>query len=269
MARTWPSQLGRLLRGFGPSDLLDGLAWPRGLPLRLEGVWVRRGQAEILRGIDLTFEPARRYVVVGASGAGKSTLLRLLNRLDDPDEGKLGLGATALADLPVRVVRRSVGLVFQNPRPLPCTVAENLAYAFEVVGRDVPGLERLSEALTEVGLDPAWLDRGAMGLSGGEKQRLALTMVLLTEPEILALDEPTAGLDPASARRVADVLARRVASSGLRTITVSHHREHAAWLGETTIVLDAGRAVDSGPTGEVLPRIDSAVWAGSDTHRSP
>ncbi len=232
--------------------------WPRGQPLRLEGVRLRRGEAEVLRGVDLSFEPGRRYVLIGPSGAGKSTLLRLLNRLEDPDEGRIAIGETPLSALPVRAVRRGVGLAFQSPRPLPGTVAENLAYPFEVAGLPAPGADRLLKMLAGVGLDPSGLGRDASGLSGGERQRLALAVALAAGPEVLALDEPTSALDPASARRVADLLARLAGEIGLRTIAVTHHREHATWLGETAVVLDAGLVVDQGPTAEVLARTDAA-----------
>src|SRR3954451_14110013 len=106
--------------------MIDESAWPRGQTLRLAGVRVVRGGSEILRGVDLTFEPGCRYVLIGASGAGKSTLLRLLNRLDDPDSGTLAIGEAALTALPVRVVRTAVGLVFQAPRPLPGSLRDNL-----------------------------------------------------------------------------------------------------------------------------------------------
>lgn len=234
--------------------------WPRGRPLRLEGVRVRRGPTEVLRGLDLALEPGRRYVIVGPSGAGKSTLLRLLNRLDDPDAGRLLVGDTPLPSLPVRCVRTNVGLVFQAPRPLPGTLRENLGYPFDVRGRRPPADRQLAGVLEEVGLDPGWLGRDAQGLSGGERQRLALAVALGVEPEILALDEPTAALDPAAARRVADVLARRSRQSGLRTIAVTHHREHAAWLGETAVILDGGRVAEVGPTAEVLARVDAGLW---------
>jgi ABC-type multidrug transport system ATPase subunit len=219
--------------------------------------------AEVLRGVDLAFEPGRRYVIVGASGAGKSTLLRLLNRLDDPGGGRLWIGPTPLDSLPVRAVRAGVGLVFQAPRPLPGTVRENLHFPFEVRNRRPPADGELSAALEEIGLDPAWLDRDAQGFSGGERQRLALAVALGAGPEILALDEPTAALDPAAARRMADLLAQRSRRDGLRTIAVTHHREHAAWLGETTVVLADGRVADLGPTAEVLARADAGLWEGS------
>jgi putative ABC transport system ATP-binding protein len=251
------------------NDHTPNSSWPRGSPLRLEGVIVKRGLVEILRGVNITFEPGRRYVLVGPSGAGKSTLLRVLNRLEDPDEGRIFVGSTPLMELPVRLVRRSVGLVFQNPRPLPGTVRENLAYPNEVVGANPSDAGRLAEALAEVGLDPGWLERDAAGLSGGERQRLALAVALQADPEILALDEPTSGLDPASARRVAELLARRCAADGLRTIVVTHHREHAAWLGDEAVVIEAGRMVDQGPTAELLARVDHSIWEGSQPEGNP
>ena len=246
MSVAWP---GPKVRNRDGKDL----GWPRGAPLRLEGVRLRRGGAEVLRGVDLAFEPGRRYVVLGASGAGKSSLLRLLNRLEDPDAGRILLGEVPLAALPVRAVRRGIGLVPQAARPLPGTVAENLAYPSLVVGLPAPPPERLAAALAEVGLEPDWLGRDAGGLSGGERQRLAVAVALSAEPELLVLDEPTAALDPGAARRLADALDRR-AAAGLRTIAVCHHREHAAWLGETAVVLDAGRVVDRGPIAAVLAR---------------
>src|SRR4051794_41431997 len=115
--------------------MIDESAWPRGEPLRLEGVRVVRGGSEILRGVALAFEPGRRYVLVGASGAGKSTLLRLLNRLEDPAEGTVRIGSEDLKGLSVRLVRSRVGLVFQSPRPLPGTVLDHLPYPFSVPKR--------------------------------------------------------------------------------------------------------------------------------------
>jgi len=222
---------------------------------------VLRGPVEILRGVDLTFEPERRYVLIGASGSGKSTLLRLLNRLEDPGDGRITVGSIALNSLPIRAVRRGVGLVLQDARPLPGSVAENLAYPFQVRGLPTPDPRQMAEAVIEVGLEPRLLDRDSAGLSGGERQRLAIAVALGVGPEFLALDEPTAGLDPSSARQVADCLERRFRSTGLRTVVVTHHREHAAWLGDTTAVLDAGRIVDCGPTAEVLARTDARAWS--------
>ena len=121
--------------------------------------------------------------------------------------------------------------------------------------------ERWAESIVqEVGLDPAWLDRDASGLSGGERQRLAIAVALRTDPAILALDEPTSALDPASARRVAEVLRARSGRDGLTTIAVTHNRDHAAWLGDRAVVLEAGKVADRGTTADVLARDDASFW---------
>src|SRR5262249_52986070 len=129
--------------------LLTDPHWPRGQCLVLEDVHLRRVQTEILRGVDLQFEPNHRYVLLGPSGAGKSTLLRLLNRLDAPSSGRVLVGTTPLSALPVQSVRRGVGLVFQSPRPLSGTLADNLAYPFEVRSLRRPNRETMSQALAE------------------------------------------------------------------------------------------------------------------------
>ena len=236
------------------------LSWPTGSPIHLVGVTVRRGPSEILRGLDLTFEPGRRTLLLGPSGSGKTTLLRLLNRLEDPVDGEIRVADRRLDRFPVAVVRRQIGLVFQGPRPLPGTVAENLAYPFTVRNRELPRVDQMSGWLDEVGLAVP-LDRQAGGLSGGERQRLALATALAADPEILLLDEPTSALDPIAASRVAEVLRRRSERTGLRTIVVSHDRRQAASLGDWAVVLRAGRIDDEGPIDEVLARHDAAEWA--------
>lgn len=226
--------------------------------LRLDGVCITRGDRPILRGISLAFEPGHRHVLIGRSGSGKSTLVRLLNRLDDPDSGAIRLGDRPLASLPVLEVRRRIALVPQSPRPLPGTLADNLAYAFDARRLPRPGAAALAGALAEVGLDPGGLARDAGALSGGERQRLALAVALAARPELLVLDEPTAALDPASARRVADLLDRRARDEGLRTIVVTHDHALAPRLGDVGIRLEAGRVADVGAILDVIGRAAAA-----------
>jgi ABC-type glutathione transport system ATPase component len=121
----------------------------------------------------------------------------------------------------------------------------------------------------ELGLDPLWLSRDASALSGGERQRLAMAVAMGADPEILVLDEPTSALDPSASRKIANILAERSRSMGLRTICVTHHRGHAAMLGDTAVVLERGRVVDIGPIGESLLRLDAAAWVESPEGDSP
>jgi len=232
-------------------------AWPGHQALRLEVVRVSRGGHEILRGINFVFEPDHRHVIIGASGSGKSTLIRLLNRLDDPDSGTVFLGDVPVSSLPVLDLRRRVGLVFQSPRPLPGTLGENLIYPQIVRKLPPPERDRQLGALAEVGLDPAWLDRAAGPLSGGERQRLAIAVALGMDPEILVLDEPTAALDPNSARRISELLDQKAQNQGLRTIVVTHDRAQAARLGDWGVRLEAGVIADQGPILDVLHRADN------------
>ncbi len=229
-------------------------SWPRGEPLRLSQVKLSRGSTEILHGIDLTFEPGKRYVIVGASGSGKSTLLRLLNRLEDPTSGEVRIGDHPLTEFPIWLVRRSIGMVFQTPRPLPGSVRENLLYPWMLKKLSTPADATLVENLEHVGLKGITLDRDAASLSGGERQRLLIAVALQARPEILALDEPTASLDPEMARTVAHSLQRLSQETGIRTIAVCHQPDLAPLLGETVIVMKEGRVVDQGPIGLVLEK---------------
>ena len=242
----------------GLNPISPSTSLPDGQALRLRDVRVQRGGTEILHGINLDFEPDHRYVILGASGSGKSTLIRLLNRLDDPDSGTITLGAVPLARWPVLEVRQGIGLVLQSPRPLPGTVEDNLQYAGQLRNRPALDRDRHEHALTEVGLDPTWLDRVAAQLSGGERGRLAIAMALGMSPEILILDEPTAALDPASARQISDLLARKHQTERLRTIVVTHDRILAPLMGDRGVRLERGTVADVGLIHDVLIRANVA-----------
>jgi putative ABC transport system ATP-binding protein len=162
--------------------------------------------------------------IVGPSGAGKSTLLRLLNRLDDPDEGRVLLDGTDVRDYDVLELRRRVQLVGQVPVTFPGTVADNVG--------DVTLLRR-------VGLTDALAEREADRLSVGEAQRMALARALARAPEVLVLDEPTSALDIES-RDGIERLVRQLADDGLTVVMVTHDPRQAADLADA--ILDIGRS---------------------------
>jgi putative ABC transport system ATP-binding protein len=153
-------------------------------------------------------------VMVGPSGAGKTTLLRLLNRLDDPDEGVVIFEGRDVRDYDVLELRRRVQSVGQVPVTFPGTVAANVS------------ANATADLLARVGLDPILAEREADRLSVGEAQRMALARSLALSPDVLALDEPTSALDVESKAGI-ERLIRDLADSGLTVVMVSHDPRHA------------------------------------------
>jgi putative ABC transport system ATP-binding protein len=152
-------------------------------------------------------------LIVGPSGAGKTTLLRLLNRLDDPDEGVVLFEGRDVRDYDVLELRRRVQSVGQVPVTFPGTVADNVGAG-------------ATDLLVRVGLDPKLAGREADRLSVGEAQRMALARSLALSPDVLALDEPTSALDMANKTEI-ERLIRELADSGLTVVMVSHDPRHA------------------------------------------
>jgi putative ABC transport system ATP-binding protein len=152
-------------------------------------------------------------VMVGPSGSGKTTLLRLLNRLDDPDDGVVLFEGRDVRDYDVLELRRRVQSVGQVPVTFPGTVADNVRGG-------------TTELLKRVGLDPRLASREADRLSVGEAQRMALARSLALSPDVLALDEPTSALDMSNKAGI-ERLVRELADSGLTVVMVSHDPRHA------------------------------------------
>lgn len=194
--------------------------------------------------------------LVGASGSGKTTLVQHLNGLLRPTSGHVRLhGEDIWADGEAVAARRRVGLVFQFPEAqlFEETVAADVAFGPRCHGLATDAARRAAEeALRAVGL-PAeeFGHRGPLTLSGGERRRAAIAGVLAIRPEVLILDEPTAGLDPANERLIATLL-RRLADEGHAVWLVSHDIDRVAELCATTTVLQSGRVLHDGPTPTVL-----------------
>ncbi len=157
----------------------------------------------ILQGIDLEFAPGAVNVILGPNGAGKSTLLRLLGLLDKPGRGEIyydGLKLSGMTRSACTRLRRRSGFVFQSPLLLAGTVAANLRFGPRLRHLSVSERE-ISRVLEKTGLSGR-LEQDAQLLSGGEKQRLQLARVMLLDPDLYLLDEPTANLDPLSVKNI-------------------------------------------------------------------
>ena len=222
----------------------------------LSGVCQERGGREVLH--DLTLDlPARRLVsLIGPSGAGKSSLIRLLNRLDDPTRGDIRFLGESISTLPIRALRRRVGFVFQSPTMFPGTVADNLRTAARhdatsAVKTASPD-DAFGAVLRSVELDESYLARDAAGLSGGEQQRVSIARALTTAPEVMVLDEPTSALDPEVAERFMATVARLSREHELSVIMVTHRLAEARQWSDFTVMLDAGRVVETGDSASLF-----------------
>lgn len=213
--------------------------------ITLDGVSVRFDERLVLDDVSVELT-APTIAVIGANGSGKSTFARLLNGLVTPSSGTVSVHGLD----PVRdraAVRKRVGFVFTNPdaQILMPTPAEDLALSLR--GRSKAEVtERVREALDAQGLgDHA--DAPASTLSGGQKQMLALTSVLITEPRLIVADEPTTLLDLRNARRIGDLLLAQSA----QVVVVTHDLELAARC-EAAVLFEDGRVVESGDPTRVI-----------------
>jgi cobalt/nickel transport system ATP-binding protein len=207
-----------------------------------------------LDGIDLVVRPAERVALIGPNGAGKTTLALHTNGLLHADRGTVRVAGKPLGPDTLREARRRVGYVFQDADDqlfMP-TVREDVAFGPANDGlRGVALEEQVTAALAA--LDATHLvDRVPHHLSGGERRRVAIATVLAMRPDLLVLDEPSAGLDPMSRRE----LIRTLEHLTIAQLIVTHDLLLALELCPRTVLLDAGRVVADGPTGRILADAD-------------
>jgi putative ABC transport system ATP-binding protein len=197
-------------------------------------------------------------VVVGPSGSGKSTLLRCCNRLEVPTSGRVLFHATDVAALDPLRLRRRVGMVFQRPTPFPGTVRENLAVALPTIDDHTAATH-----LDQVGLPAAFLDRVTTELSGGEAQRVCLARTLVTEPEVVLMDEVSSSVDPVQ-RQGLEQLARTLASRGVVVVWVTHDLAQMRRIADHVLVVIAGRVAHTSGVATVddAPEPARAFLAG-------
>ena len=213
--------------------------------------------AAALRDVSFAIEDGEFLGVIGHTGSGKSTLIQHLNGLIRPTSGTVIVNGLDLSDksTDLRRVRRSVGLVFQYPeyQLFEETVQKDIAFGPKNLGLDGDEVQRrVEEACALVELPFAAVrDKSPFELSGGQKRRVAIAGVLAMEPEVLILDEPTAGLDPAG-RDAILALIRRWHEGGRTIVMVSHSMEDVARLADRILVLDHGKKAMEGTPREVF-----------------
>ncbi len=222
-----------------------------------------------LQGASLQAVEAGVHGLIGITGSGKSTLLQHLNGLLLPQAGRVTVGPFDLNDsrTDLKAVRRYAGLVFQNPeyQLFEQYVGDEIAYAPRLNGEQGPALrETVRTAMEMVGLDfTGFKDRLTFTLSGGERRKVALASLLAMHPQVLLLDEPTAGLDPLSRRETLNSL-KQLKAQGITQVLSSHYMEDVAEMCDAVTVIHAGRTLMAGPGPEVFGQIRQLEAVGLD-----
>ena len=225
-------------------------------------------ESKALEDISLQIGDGEFVGVIGHTGSGKSTLLQHLNGLLKPTSGKIYIDDDDLTSSTTSMlkIRRKVGLVFQYPeyQLFDETVAADVAFGPKNLGLDEEeAIEKATAAITRVGLDYEELkDVSPFDLSGGQKRRIAIAGVIAMDPEVLILDEPTAGLDPGAHEEILDMICRIHEERKNITILVSHNMNDIARLCDRVLVIEKGKLAMNGTVREVFSRGDELEEMG-------
>ena len=224
-------------------------------------------ETRALQGVDFCVHAGDAVGIVGPTGAGKSTLLQHLNGLLRPQQGTVLVGGISLSDpnADIRAIRQRVGLLFQNPEDqlFERYAGDDVAFGPRNLGLPSEQVrERVRRAMETVGLPFAYKDRLTAELSQGQRRRLALAGVLALDPQVLVLDEPTAGLDPQGRRALLRTLSQWRARAGRALVVATHNMEDVAELCTRVYVLVAGRIEAHGSPRDVFSQHDLLARSG-------
>ena len=219
------------------------------------------GDFKALKNINMEIQENEITAFIGPSGCGKSTFLKTVNRMNDlvdgvRIEGNITLdGVDIYKDIDVIDLRRRVGMVFQQPNPFPMTIYDNVAY-----GPRIHGIKKKSQLddIVERSLRQAaiWdevkdrLKKNALGVSGGQQQRICIARALAVEPEVLLMDEPTSALDPISTMKIEDLALEL--KKNYTIIIVTHNMQQASRISDKTAFFLTGEVVEYGPTLQIF-----------------
>jgi cobalt/nickel transport system ATP-binding protein len=209
-----------------------------------------------LNGVNFTAGRKERVAVIGANGAGKSTLFKHLNGILKPSSGEVLVHGEAVTKKNLREVRKTVGLVFQNPddQVFSPTVEQDIAFGPTNLGLDEETVaHRVESAIQLMALEDLRA-RPPHHLSGGEKKRVAIAGVLAMEPQVLVLDEPTAGLDPQGVADLVRFVNTLPKEFGMTVIFSTHHLDLVPELADSVYVMDHGQVVTHGSVPEIFSR---------------
>ncbi len=230
--------------------------------IETEDLHIYYGKNHVIKGVNLEIPEKSVFAIMGPSGCGKSTLLRSLNRLLELNEdakikGDIRLFGKSVFDMDPIIVRREVGMVFQHPNPFPhMSIFDNIALGLK--------LNRLVKSKNELKKIVKWaleksalwdevkdkLHEPASALSGGEMQRLCIARAIALKPKVLLMDEPTANLDPVSARKIEELIFEL--KKDLTIVIVTHSPAQAARVSDYVAFLYLGKLIEVGKTEDIF-----------------
>lgn len=219
--------------------------------IEVRGLYKRYDEKEVLRNINIELRRGETFAIIGPTGAGKTTLLRLLHLLETPSRGEIYFDAVDVTkNEKIKLnIRRRMAMVFQKPVVFKASVYDNVAYGLKVRGKDDIA-QKVRRVLEMVDLSGAE-KRSAQRLSGGEVQRVALARAMVTEPEVLLLDEPTANLDPISTEKIEELISH-ICQHNAAVIMATHDMSQGRRLADRISVLIEGEIVQVGTPNEVF-----------------
>ena len=228
---------------------------------KIEDLNLYYGSFQALKSVNLSLPAKEITAFIGPSGCGKSTLLKSLNRMNDLVEGCRITGSVTLdgediyGDMDVNLLRKRVGMVFQKPNPFPMSIYDNIAFGPRTHG--IHNKARLDD-IVEQSLRSAaiWeelkdrLKKSALGMSGGQQQRLCIARALAVEPDVLLMDEPTSALDPISTAKIEDLAVEL--KKNYTIIIVTHNMQQAVRISDKTAFFLLGEVVEFGDSEELF-----------------
>lgn len=227
------------------------------IKLAIEDLNLYYGKFHALKDIDMSIPEQKITAFIGPSGCGKSTLLKSMNRMNDLVEGCRITGSLMLdgediyCNMDVNLLRKRVGMVFQKPNPFPMSIYDNIAYGPRTHG--IRSKSQLDEIVEKSLRDAAiWdevkdrLKKSALGMSGGQQQRLCIARALAVEPEVLLMDEPTSALDPISTSRIEELVVEL--RKKYTIVIVTHNMQQAMRISDKTAFFLLGEVIEFNDT---------------------
>ena len=232
------------------------------IKVKVENLNLYYGENHALKDVSMDIQENAVTAFIGPSGCGKSTFLKTLNRMNDLVDG-VRIDGKVLLDgediyepgVDTTILRKKVGMVFQQPNPFPMSIYDNIAYGPRVHGiRDKKRLDQIvEESLRGAAIFDEVKDRlkkSAMGLSGGQQQRICIARALAVQPEVLLMDEPTSALDPISTAKIEELM--EDLKKKYTVIVVTHNMQQATRVSNQTAFFLVGEMVEFGDTKQIF-----------------